>query len=73
MLKKARSFRDDVKGYLRRRSSASTHESAIVEAKQRHSKSYATPPETRRESSALSEKVRKSVVINARYHLGQVL
>ncbi|XP_022322491.1 uncharacterized protein LOC111123983 isoform X7 [Crassostrea virginica] len=56
MLKKARSFRDDVKGYLRRRSSASTHESAIVEAKQRHSKSYATPPETRRESSALSEK-----------------
>lgn len=57
MLKKAKSFRDDVKGLLRRRSSASTHESAIVEAKHRHSKSYSLPTETPLENPALTDKV----------------
>lgn len=57
MLKKARSFRDDVKGYLRRRSSTSTHESAIAEAKHRHSKSYSLPTETPLENPALADKV----------------
>ncbi|XP_011440592.3 rap guanine nucleotide exchange factor 1 isoform X4 [Magallana gigas] len=56
MLKKAKSFRDDVKGLLRRRSSASTHESAIVEAKHRHSKSYSLPTETPLENPALTDK-----------------
>ncbi|XP_048777777.2 rap guanine nucleotide exchange factor 1-like isoform X4 [Ostrea edulis] len=59
MLKKARSFRDDVKGYLRRRSSASTHESAITEAKHRHSKSYSLPVETPLENPALSVKIKE--------------
>lgn len=57
MLKKAKSFRDDVKGLLRRRSSASTHESAIAEAKHRHSKSYSLPTETPLENPALTDKV----------------
>uniref|UniRef100_K1Q4H3 Uncharacterized protein n=1 Tax=Magallana gigas TaxID=29159 RepID=K1Q4H3_MAGGI len=56
MLKKAKSFRDDVKGLLRRRSSASTHESAIAEAKHRHSKSYSLPTETPLENPALTDK-----------------
>lgn len=65
MLKKARSFRDDVKGYLRRRSSASTHESAITEAKHRHSKSYSLPVETPLENPALSVKVGINVLENS--------
>ncbi|XP_062584214.1 rap guanine nucleotide exchange factor 1-like isoform X5 [Saccostrea cucullata] len=56
MLKKARSFRDDVKGYLRRRSSASQHEAAITEAKYRHSKSYSMPVDTPTENPALTDK-----------------
>lgn len=57
MLKKAKSFRDDVKTLLRRRSSASAHESAIAEAKHRHSKSDSLPTETPLENPALTDKV----------------